>query len=844
LIREKPVYSISEVALIPLSSKEDAEKAIIRARSSQQAHSATKDDFLTGSSDDESDNITLPDDSSVTDPSPEPAAESTREKATTIASDVIAKQGLYGRFADRWFSKKGWASEQRRKQGLSSDEDLKLVNNSTKDPAIAASSDQPPEQVAPAEVAEVVETPTKDQIALLPKILTTAKLFFGSKNFFFSYDYDLTRPISQQIDLGSVPNLHRSFDQAFYWNKYLVKPFIDAGQEEFAVPLIQGFVGQREFSISVSPDTMVNSDLQPETTNSELTSKSFLLTLISKRSVNRAGLRYLRRGIDEDGHAANSVETEQILSPKTWQTQSTNLYSYIQYRGSIPLFFSQSPYSLKPIPVVRGTPEANYLASEKHLNRLQKRYGRVQIASLVEKKGAEGTVGQLFEKSAERYISKRGDKDIQFEWFDFHAACKGMKFQNVSLLLDIIKDSLNSFGWSEISTNNELVKRQDGVLRTNCMDCLDRTNVVQSACGRVILEQQLAQEGVSIDLQNDPSTNWFNTLWADNGDAISRSYAGTAALKGDFTRTRKRNISGALTDFGLTLSRYYNNIVNDYFTQALIDFVLGKADETIFIDFEADMKSQDYAIDLRKVRQTAIETCSTICIEDPNESLIAGWVLGTPRLSGTLKSIPLEECVLLLTEDALYFCRLDWSTEKVKSFEKVDLDSVISLNRGTYITSTFASRDLDESKNVGFVVRWSTEGNDPIRINTRSLTSDQLSAPKTEQKKSTKSSSNERFLAFKALPPRSNYIAANMDDTPPSETELVKSISDEIARIVSRRMSSTAHKELSDSATATSEEVTQLKVAEEDVISLIDAKRSTGYIEAMSHAIKKMVWAS
>jgi hypothetical protein len=668
--------------------------------------------------------------------------------------------------------------------------------------------------------------------------LTTAKLFFGSKNFFFSYDYDLSRPATQ-IEQDTAPKLHQSFDPEFYWNKNLVKPFLDAGQVDFTVPLIHGFVGQREFSVSASPNVIVNSEPQ-----SEPVSKSFFLTLISRRSVHRAGLRYLRRGIDEDGYAANSVETEQILSSRTWETQSSSLYSYIQYRGSIPLFFSQSPYSLKPIPVVRGTPEANYVASEKHLSRLQKRYGRVQIASLVEKKGAEGTVGQLFEKSSERYISKHDDQSIHFEWFDFHAACKGMKFENVSLLLDIIKESLNSFGWSEISSKPELVRKQDGVLRTNCMDCLDRTNVVQSACGRVILEQQLAKEGVSIDLQNDPSTNWFNTVWADNGDAISRSYAGTAALKGDFTRTRKRNISGALTDFGLTLSRYYNNIVNDYFTQALIDFVLGKADETIFIDFEADMKSQDYAIDLRKVRQTAIETCSTICIEDSNEKLVTGWVLGTPRLSGTLKSIPLEECVLLLTEEALYFCRLDWTTEKVKSFEKIDLDSVLSLNRGTYITSTFASRDLDESKNVGFVLKWSTEGNDPIRINTRSLTSDQLTVPKEDQKKQTKSSPNEKFLAFKALPPRSNYIAANTDETPQRETELIKSVSDEIARVVStRRSGSVAREEPSDSTTAPSDEATQLKVEEEDVISLVDAKRSTGYIEAMSHAIKKLVWA-
>jgi hypothetical protein len=90
------------------------------------------------------------------------------------------------------------------------------------------------------------------------------------------------------------------------------------------------------------------------------------------------------------------------------------------------------------------------------------------------------------------------------------------------------------------------------------MDCLDRTNVVQSACGRRALELQLKDEGIDMGLQVDQNTSWFNGLWADNGDAISKQYASTAALKGDFTRTRKRDYRGALTDMGLSISRFYS----------------------------------------------------------------------------------------------------------------------------------------------------------------------------------------------------------------------------------------------------------------------------------------------
>lgn len=72
------------------------------------------------------------------------------------------------------------------------------------------------------------------------------------------------------------------------------------------------------------------------------------------------------------------------------------------------------------------------------------------------------------------------------------------------------------------------------------MDCLDRTNVVQSAIARRFLNTTLERFG--IELLTNPGTSEqldsvFNDLWASNGDAISREYAGTSALKGDFTRS-------------------------------------------------------------------------------------------------------------------------------------------------------------------------------------------------------------------------------------------------------------------------------------------------------------------
>jgi hypothetical protein len=73
-------------------------------------------------------------------------------------------------------------------------------------------------------------------------------------------------------------------------------------------------------------------------------------------------------------------------------------------------------------------------------------------------------------------------------------------------------------------------------------------------------------------MQIDPNSS---LVWANNGDNISREYAGTSALKGDFTRTGKRNVTGMMNDASNSLTRMYHNTVRDFWRQATVDFVLG-----------------------------------------------------------------------------------------------------------------------------------------------------------------------------------------------------------------------------------------------------------------------------
>jgi hypothetical protein len=493
-----------------------------------------------------------------------------------------------------------------------------------------------------------------------------------------------------------------------------------------------------------------------------------------------------------------------------------------------------------------GSFETNGQAFKRHFNDLATRYSEVYVASLIDKHGNEAKIGELYEKHAKALNEDGGidgkGKQLGFEWFDFHNVCRGMHFENVSKLMDSLGPFLESTGFTEIS-NDEIKHKQSGILRTNCMDCLDRTNVVQSACARGALEAQLSAGSYTIDLQNDPSTSWFNTLWADNGDNISRQYAGTAALKGDFTRTRKRQITGALTDFGLTLTRYYNNIVNDYFAQAVIDYLLGRATETIFAEFEADMKNNDYFIDVRKVRQQAIERCASRVIEDQDEDLIHGWTLSVPTSANHVKTATFEEAVLLLTEKALYFCRLDWGTEKVKEFERIALENVQGLMKGVYITSTLAQRHMDAEKNVGLVIRYRADAaGEVVRRNTRALDS---GAANDEQKKDEKKTKAEegRFLAFKALPPRTNVPASSDggQEKAENEGEVVEEICEEVVRVANKAKKATPAAVVEHAGSENVQDRT-LQIEEKDIISLADAKKSTGYLEQIGYSLKKLVW--
>ena len=226
---------------------------------------------------------------------------------------------------------------------------------------------------------------------------------------------------------------------------------------------------------------------------------------------------------------------------------------------------------------------------------------------------------------------KIGSDSVKHVWYDFHAEVKNGRWDRLGLLLDEIQPSLTSHGYfmahppsnnsegDNFKPNEWSVQRlQNAVVRTNCMDCLDRTNVVQSIFGRYMLFQQLSYLAGESSLETKAQKLWaglnevfrkkssmtlpwdagevsHRLLWADNADAISRLYAGTPALKGDFTRTGKRTKKGALDDGMNSLQRYYLNNFLDADRQEGYDLLVGHAIFSNVIEQEYPVDDDDEA---------------------------------------------------------------------------------------------------------------------------------------------------------------------------------------------------------------------------------------------------------
>ncbi|KAL6972616.1 hypothetical protein U1Q18_026791 [Sarracenia purpurea var. burkii] len=120
---------------------------------------------------------------------------------------------------------------------------------------------------------------------------------------------------------------------------------------------------------------------------------------------------------------------------------------------------------------------------------------------------------------------------------------------------------------------------QKGVLRTNCIDCLDRTNVAQYAFGLVALGHQLHALGLIDDPiidMDSPLADDLMRVYETMGDTLALQYGGSAAHNKIFSQRRGQwKAATQSQEFFRTLQRYCSNVYMDAEKQDAINVFLG-----------------------------------------------------------------------------------------------------------------------------------------------------------------------------------------------------------------------------------------------------------------------------
>lgn len=432
----------------------------------------------------------------------------------------------------------------------------------------------------------------KEQSPLEHPCLALKKIL-SSGTFYYSSDFDLTRRLQDRTTDAATVSID-SLDAGFLWNSYMIQPLVDfrsrlAPRDKEALDMsglltsaIRGFALTITIPTSSSPIKAPSSGMPSS------------LTLISRLSCRRAGTRFNSRGIDDDGNVANFVESETIY----W-TPAGACFSYVQVRGSVPIFWEQQSGLLpgqQKITITRSE-EATQPAFDKHFENLEISYGAIHVVNLLShEKPQEIELSQKYRKhvgnSPLNYGVEKNNREhelLKLTEYDFHAETRGPSgYEAASMIARWVQQSADAFAYylseeveERVRVNGEertirrsmTILQQEGIFRTNCLDCLDRTNLVQTIISKMALEVFLSHKSLRAS-----SDFWMrhSSMWADNGDALSRIYAGTGALKSSFTRHGKMSLAGALADARKSATRMYINNFADKGRQNTIDMLLGR----------------------------------------------------------------------------------------------------------------------------------------------------------------------------------------------------------------------------------------------------------------------------
>uniref|UniRef100_A0A8C5T9V6 Synaptojanin-2 n=1 Tax=Malurus cyaneus samueli TaxID=2593467 RepID=A0A8C5T9V6_9PASS len=376
------------------------------------------------------------------------------------------------------------------------------------------------------------ETKEDGRVTVLKKILNSGMFYFTWPN--AGSNFDLTVRAQKQGD-----NSYES-GNSFFWNQLLHVPFkhYQVNCSDWLLKVVCGVVDIRTVYAS---------------------HKKAKACLISRISCERAGVHFHVRGVNDDGHVSNFVETEQTIY------LDDDVSSFVQIRGSVPLFWEQTGLQVgsRHLKLNRGL-EANAPAFDRHMMLLKEQYGKQVIVNLLGSRGGEEVLNRAFKKLL--WASSHAE-DTPMINFDYHQFAKGGKPEKLENLLGPqLKLHWEDFGIFAKGTHVSPCL-QKGTFRMNCLDCVDRSNSVQSFVALEILLTQLESLGLNSKPIIERFVESYKEMWTLNGHNLCRVFSGSRALEG-------KNKVGKLKDGARSVSRTIQSNFFDPVKQEAIELLL------------------------------------------------------------------------------------------------------------------------------------------------------------------------------------------------------------------------------------------------------------------------------
>ncbi|KAI1818345.1 SacI homology domain-containing protein [Poronia punctata] len=391
-----------------------------------------------------------------------------------------------------------------------------------------------------------------------------------TRSFYYSYSYDITRTLQHNISReraalkeGLPGTTHHDYNNMFVWNNHLLRPATDTLSHpyDWCRPIIHGTAH---------------------------------ITIIARRSRFFAGARFLKRGANDLGYVANDVETEQIVSESlttSFHSAGPRLFanphftSYVQHRGSIPLYWTQDNIGVTPKPPIElNLVDPFYTAAALHFNNLFERYGSpIYVLNLVKSRERTPRESKLLHEytNAINYLNQflPDEHKIIHKAWDMSRAAKSRDQDVIGTLESIAEAVVTKTGFFRNGDGDITPCRvQNGVARTNCIDCLDRTNAAQFVIGKRALGHQLHALGIlentSIDYDTD-AVNLFTHMYHDHGDTIAVQYGGSQLVNTMETYRKINQWTSHSRDMIESFKRYYNNSFLDSQRQEAYNLFLG-----------------------------------------------------------------------------------------------------------------------------------------------------------------------------------------------------------------------------------------------------------------------------